>query len=159
MDLAHWVLSALQALGPSLVLLVLVVLLFRLLRNAIYPGALGSQAGQNFREPTPLEFGGGFAVALEDAATLNGFDPTSSADPTVNLQSVASIKPTEYKKSTQEILKLYLLGRVVSVDLSDMDKRDASRLVDFVSGMVAARSGWIFRVADEVVVLNPPGSR
>ncbi|MEV5541789.1 cell division protein SepF [Saccharopolyspora shandongensis] len=68
------------------------------------------------------------------------------------------IKPSEYQSAAREVLHQFRSGRVVSVDLRSMNYHSAARLVDFLSGMTASRSGWIFRITDDVIVLNPATS-
>ncbi|MEV7968722.1 cell division protein SepF [Sphaerisporangium sp. NPDC088356] len=64
--------------------------------------------------------------------------------------------PTDYQVATREIAQGFREQRVISIDLGEMDRRQAVRLVDFCSGMTAVCSGWIFRLTDNVIVLAPP---
>jgi hypothetical protein len=94
-------------------------------------------------------------ISLEDASKLNGYNVNSKSDPIVHLGSAVRFTPLDYKHSASQIVQHFREGRVVSIDLAEMDVREASRLVDFCSGMTAINSGWIFRVTDKVIVLTP----
>lgn len=94
-------------------------------------------------------------LALDDAATLNSFNVHSSTNPSVHLEEAFRIAPSTYNQGVTRILPRFHEGRIVSVDLGDMEEHNAARLVDFCSGMTAMSSGWIFRVTDTVIVLTP----
>jgi len=95
-------------------------------------------------------------LALDHATALNAFNLRAQNDPAVRLQSALRFAPTDYQVATREIVQGFRERRVISIDLGQMDRRQAVRLVDFCSGMTAMCSGWIFRLTDNVIVLAPP---
>ena len=94
-------------------------------------------------------------TAHYDAELINGYNVQYSDNPSVHLRELVRITPTKYQEAVGEILGCFKNKRVVSVDLSRMDKRQAARLVDFCSGMLAGGSGWLFRVTPLVIVMTP----
>jgi FtsZ-interacting cell division protein YlmF len=94
-------------------------------------------------------------IALESATALNAYNVHAQNDPSVHLRAVVRFTPLDYEGSVHEVMQSFRQGRVVSIDLGKMDNHQAARLVDFCSGLTAADSGWIFHVADRVIVLTP----
>ena len=149
------VFSFVEAFGPTLVLLFAVVI-----------GVLVLQKGWNSRDnkrhtltdnALPLAHSRGELVpALEDADNLNSFDAHAKKDPGVHLGALVRFEPSEYRTAAYELARCYRQGKVISIDLGNLDSHQAARLVDFCSGMAAVSSGWIFRVTNHVIVLNPP---
>ena len=139
--------------GPALVL----SLAITLAAWAILSGLAGRRDGDRFsragigfdRDSSELK------SALDSAVTVNSFDVSAPNDPGVHLGSVFRMAPREYLASVAEVAARFAEGRVLSVDLANMEDHQAARFVDFCSGVVAARSGWIFRVTEKVIILTP----
>jgi hypothetical protein len=149
------VLALVQACGPTLVLLFAVLIV-----------TLAIQRGLNYRSterlPTVhhplsvLQQPDELDIALADSTELNSFDAHARSIPGVRLETAARFEPSEYQVAAYEISQRFREGRVISIDLGKMDIHQAARLVDFCSGMAAMCSGWIFRVTNNAIVLNPP---
>jgi len=95
------------------------------------------------------------SAALREAESINAYSPALQADPRVHLRPIARISPTKYREALNEIPEYFAEGRVVSVDLAGLSDKQAARLIDFCSGYLIGASGWLFRAADKVIVLNP----
>lgn len=93
--------------------------------------------------------------ALSEAAALNPYRVGSSAAVGVPLGDAGRYAPSEYATAVRDLSEWYKGNTVISIDLKHLERRDAIRLVDFCSGMAAAKSGWVFRVAEYVIVLTP----
>jgi FtsZ-interacting cell division protein YlmF len=145
-----------EAWGPSLILLFAVLLAAWLAFVASRGKISGFRDSQSSYMPHMAGRSDELSVALESAVTLNSYDTSSPTDPSVHLGAVVRFRPKDYQGSMGEIMLRFREGRVVSVDLARMDTHQAARLVDFCSGMTAAGSGWIYQVADRVIVLTPP---
>lgn len=104
--------------------------------------------------------GGSGRVLLEEslrqAIAANPFLVDRHYSPLVALDEVSRYSPVDYEASVRDLSEAYRVGRSISVDLRRLDSRNASRLVDFCSGMTAGSAGWIFRIADLVIVVTPP---
>lgn len=116
------------------------------------------QSTQPRRVPRNLASSRDLEVALESATSLNSFDVGSLHDPVLRLHTVVRFEPRSYSSALVEVSQCYREGRVLSVDLRGMDQCNAVRLIDFCSGLAAATAGWIFRVADDVIVITPSTS-
>lgn len=95
------------------------------------------------------------AEAFASVDLINQYNIQDAINPSVHLRELTRIAPDKYQDAIAEILQYFKEKRVVSVDLSHMDARQAARLIDFCSGMVAGNSGWLFRVSSLVIVLTP----
>jgi len=145
-----------EAFGPSLVLLLAVLLAAWLARKAgtfknvrVSARVDGHLAGGSGRSDE-LE------AALDGAVTLNTFNANDRSDPSVRLQAVVRFTPSDYWSVADEIAQYFRRREVVSIDLGYMERGQAVRLVDFCNGMAVMCSGWIFRLTDKVIVLSPP---
>lgn len=94
-------------------------------------------------------------IALENAVSLNSYSVHSRSNPSVHLEAALRFVPRDYQGSAPEIAQCFREGRVLSIDLGSMESDQAARLVDFCSGMTSVCSGWIFQVAESVIVLTP----
>jgi FtsZ-interacting cell division protein YlmF len=94
--------------------------------------------------------------SLVDAVRRNPYRLSPGENPSVQLAEVVKVRPQDYNSAVEEVLHRFREGAVVSVDLATMEAEGASRLVDFCSGMAAVSHGWVFRVTDHVIILNPP---
>jgi hypothetical protein len=154
------VLILVESFGPSVVLLMAVLLASSLVRKLGLFRAAGFSAGAGDRT-----IGGGSTrsgeldAALDDAVAFNSFDIQSRVDPSVRLQAVIRFAPTDYGSVAREIAQHFRERAVISIDLAGMEQGQAVRLVDFCSGLALMCSGWIFRVTDRVIVLTHQSSR
>ncbi len=71
------------------------------------------------------------------------------------LSRITTVHPRTYNEA-RTIGEYYREGIPVIMNLSDMDDRDAKRLVDFSAGLVFAVRGTIERVTNKVFLLSPP---
>lgn len=153
------VLVLVESFGPSLVLLMAVLLASLLIRKTGIFRAAGFSAGAGGR----TVIGGStrsreLDAALDEAVAFNSFDVRSRVDPGVRLRAVVRFAPTDYGSVAREIAQHFRERAVISIDLAGMEQGQAVRLVDFCSGMVLMCSGWIFRVTDRVIVLTHQSS-
>lgn len=94
-------------------------------------------------------------IALDSAMAVNAFSRETRSDPLVRLQDAVRLAPHDYRSTVSTLSNHIRSGRVVSLDLSGLEQRDAARLEDFSSGLMSASSGWIFRVSGAVLILTP----
>ncbi|MFG1799941.1 cell division protein SepF [Micromonospora carbonacea] len=73
----------------------------------------------------------------------------------VRLEAALRVTPREFAAAAAEISSLLQAGRVVSIDLSLMERYEAARLVDYCHGLTAMAKGWVFRLAHSVIVITP----
>jgi FtsZ-interacting cell division protein YlmF len=92
---------------------------------------------------------------LSSALALNSYEVGRKELRGVRLQESQRCAPLDYEPAVREISRWHREGRVVSVDLGKVEIRCAIRIVEFCSGLSAAKSGWIFRLSDDVIVLTP----
>lgn len=149
------VLSFVEAFGPTLVLLFAVSLIALTLQKGWKSSGDGPRTAVGYKSPLAPSHSG-LSLALEDAVNLNQFDAHARNDPDVRLGALVRFEPSEYQATTHEVARYFREGNVISIDLTAMNSHQAARLVDFCSGMAAVSSGWIFRVTDKAIVLNPP---
>ncbi|WP_460496801.1 cell division protein SepF [Glycomyces tarimensis] len=93
--------------------------------------------------------------AIDEAVQLNASASARNPDPLVRLQSAVRLSPTSFAGAVADIPKILREGRTVSIDLSTLDPRHASRLVDFCSGATSMCSGWIFHMTETAIILTP----
>ena len=149
-------LTLVQALGPTIVLLLAVFLAAWLIRQHWIVNDMDHKPG-NLRNPESVRLvSGDLNTALDQALALNSYDVHSQHDPSIRLGTVVKLAPTDYESVARDISQRFRQRETLSIDLVDMEDNQAVRLIDFCSGMVVACSGWIFRVADRVIVLSPP---
>jgi hypothetical protein len=145
-----------QAWGPSLVLLAAVSIAALIAQKNWKLRVFEGHAERVGYPALASNSSSDLSIALDDAASLNGFDVTAGNDPNVRLEAALRFTPSDYQVAAHEISQRFREGRVISIDLGKMDRHHAARLVDFCSGMTVICSGWIFRLTDSVVVLTPP---
>lgn len=144
-------------LGPSLLLLVLVLMTATLARRIGLLKRTGKPAPAPRRRAGRIgHLGDILDVALVDAARINSLGAHIRADSMARLQDVVRLAPTDYRTAIIGVLDGFRDHEVIAIDLAEMDRAQAARLVDFCSGVTAVCSGWIFRVTDSVILLNPP---
>jgi FtsZ-interacting cell division protein YlmF len=146
---------ALATAGPSLVLLIAVLIAVWLTQRAWTSKRYGARSNIVSRTAPISGYSNELSIALESAATLNAYNVHAQNNPSVHLEAALRLTPLEYQDAAYEIMQRFREGRVVSIDLTEMDHRQAARLVDFCSGMTAVTSGWLFRVTNSVIVLTP----
>ncbi|MFC6879827.1 MULTISPECIES: cell division protein SepF [Actinomadura] len=95
------------------------------------------------------------ADALDDVSWLNEFDPHSERIRGVQLDDLVRYRPATYRSAVSDIARAHREGKVLSVDLAPLETFQAARIVDFCSGLAKGSSGWIFRVTDTVILINP----
>ncbi|WP_285582160.1 cell division protein SepF [Actinoallomurus iriomotensis] len=149
------VLSFVEACGPTLALLFAVLVVAFILQRGWKPRDDRQHATFDYAARTP-QGRSELTIALEDASALNAYDAHTRRDPDVRLASLVRFEPSEYQAAAYEVARHFREGNVISIDLGAMDNHQAARLVDFCSGITVMSSGWIFRVTDKVIVLNPP---
>jgi FtsZ-interacting cell division protein YlmF len=93
--------------------------------------------------------------AIDEAVQLNAAASARNPDPLVRLQSAVRLSPTSFAAAVADIPKGLREGRIVSIDLSMLDPRQARRLVDFCSGATSMCSGWIFHMTETAIILTP----
>ncbi|RCV54677.1 hypothetical protein DEF23_15400 [Marinitenerispora sediminis] len=96
-------------------------------------------------------------MSITDAESLNSYHTLSQGDPAIRLTKALRYSPHDYQSAVSEISIRYREGRVISIDLSKMNPHQASRLVDFCSGMAAGSHGWIYRITDHAIIITPQG--
>lgn len=144
-----------DAWGPALIFLLAVLLLVWLVQVAWKHGLINGwprQASPTVSGSRNLEE---LRVSLKSAAELNAYSVHARNNPSVYLEKAVRFTPQDFQTSVSKIMECFQGGRVVSIDLGQMDSHQAARLVNFCSGMTAISSGWIFRVTDNVIVLTP----
>ncbi|WP_181518475.1 cell division protein SepF [Micromonospora noduli] len=63
--------------------------------------------------------------------------------------------PGDFATGAAEIAEILQAGRVASIDLSQMEQYEAARLVNYCHGLTVMANGWIFRLAQSVIVITP----
>ncbi|MFF0379832.1 cell division protein SepF [Actinoplanes missouriensis] len=86
---------------------------------------------------------------------LNSYEVGRGAPDGIRLTDNFRCLPHDYEDAVRRIAQNYCAAHVVSVDLSKVDHQSAIRIVEFCSGLCTARSGWMFRVSEFVIVLTP----
>lgn len=71
------------------------------------------------------------------------------------LSRITTLQPRTYNEA-RTIGENFRDGTPVIMNLSEMDDKDAKRLVDFAAGLVFASRGTIERVTNKVFLLSPP---
>jgi FtsZ-interacting cell division protein YlmF len=147
-------LATFNAWGPALVtsiaLLLLGVMILRV--TVTKPAAERQHLTPPSRDSAALR------TALDFAEVINAYDVSSLSDPRVHRSQIVRLRPEKYQEGATEIPAHFLGGSTVSVDLSHLSGHNAARLVDFCSGLLCGRPGWIFRATDTVVILTPIAS-
>ncbi|MEU6073307.1 cell division protein SepF [Micromonospora sp. NPDC047074] len=93
------------------------------------------------------------SIAL--AVRAHQYEVSASRASGVRLDAALRVAPREFAAAAAEIANLLQSGRVVSIDLSLMERYEAARLVDYCHGLTAMANGWVFRLARSVIVITP----
>jgi cell division inhibitor SepF len=73
------------------------------------------------------------------------------------LTRIVTLHPHNYNEA-RPIGERYREGNPVIMNLTEMEDRDAKRLVDFAAGLAFALRGSIDKVTSKVFLLSPPNS-
>jgi hypothetical protein len=145
-----------EAFGPSIVLLFAVILAASLAWKSRRPGRFDAPSWFYDRSVARTGVSDDLEMALDNAVALNSFNVHTGSDPSVRLQAVIRFAPSDFRSVVGEVARHFRTGRVISIDVANMEAKQAVRLVDFCSGMATMCNGWIFRVTDRVIVVTPP---
>lgn len=63
--------------------------------------------------------------------------------------------PGDYRSAADKIPDLYGRQAALSVDFSNLEICEATKLAAFCCGVTTHPSGWIFRVAQHVIIMIP----
>ncbi|BED92074.1 MAG: cell division protein SepF [Candidatus Improbicoccus pseudotrichonymphae] len=69
--------------------------------------------------------------------------------------NIACFKPEEYGSKTLTIANELLGGNVVIINLAGVSEDTARRIIDFLRGIVHAKSGKFMKVSDNTYVITP----
>jgi cell division inhibitor SepF len=72
-----------------------------------------------------------------------------------NAQEIVRFHPTSFQDSRKAATDL-VASKAVIVNLEDLDKDSARRMVDFLSGVVFAMDGDVQKIAQSAYVFCPP---
>lgn len=92
---------------------------------------------------------------IDDAVNLNSLSLDTNPDPVIRLSSTERISPTSFAIAAREVTNALRDGKSVSIDLTQIDHRQACRLVDYCSGATSICRGWVFRMTETVIILTP----
>ncbi|MEH0927571.1 cell division protein SepF [Micromonospora sp. CPCC 205558] len=93
--------------------------------------------------------------SLESAVRENSYRVDRDTAPGVRLEAALRVKPTDFAVGAAEVAEILQAGRVASIDLSYMEQYEAARLVNYCHGLTVMANGWIFRLAQNVIVITP----
>lgn len=152
--------SMFQAIGlwvPLVVSIITIAFAARILRS-VKVDSNRNHYSNSWRSAISASKSSSLGAAIEDALSLNSFSTNSINSPGVRLQSIVRFAPHDFSSAAGAICRNFRDGNVISIDMGTMEHSQASRLVDFVSGMTGVTSGSIFRITDNVIVLTPGAS-
>ncbi|MGW4155175.1 cell division protein SepF [Micromonospora chersina] len=92
--------------------------------------------------------------SLDEAVNGNRFQTGRNGPQRFQLDGVIRVSPLEYRTATVDIAEALKQGRVVSIDFSAMQAYEAARLADFCNGLAVISGSWIFRMAENVIVIT-----
>jgi len=118
-----------------------------------HPDAAEVGGGRNEPQPRPVR-----AVPDEsDPKEVAHLDERRRSNPKTPtpLSRITTLHPTTYNEARM-LGEQFREGIPVIMNLSEMDDKDAKRLVDFAAGLVFAVHGTIERVTNKVFLLSPP---
>ena len=122
------------------------------------------------REPAPVEedeeFEDDYETAFNAIPKAANPAPAASAAPVTfpgkvvsskraNAQEIVRFRPTTFQDSRKAATDL-VAAKAVIVNLEDLDKDSARRMVDFLSGVVFAMDGEVQKIAQGAYVFCPP---
>ena len=108
------------------------------------------------RERVPAAAGAGRRPAsVADISERRREGQGSPAGIVAELSRITTLQPRTYNEA-RTIGENFREGTPVIMNLSEMDDKDAKRLVDFAAGLVFASRGTIERVTNKVFLLSPP---
>lgn len=94
-----------------------------------------------------------FQAYKKPATISNGANRVVSMTATTQLE-VAILQPTEYEDAS-EIADRLKAKKAVVVNLEDLTKEDAIKVLDFISGVVYALEGTIQKVSSGIFLIAP----
>lgn len=97
---------------------------------------------------TELGYDGGYEAPQTQSA------PRAQHNLNSNIE-LKVVKPKDYSSSANQIADHLLNHRTVVLNLEGINKQDARRLIDFLSGVVYSIGGNLKHVATNTVVLTP----
>jgi cell division inhibitor SepF len=88
-----------------------------------------------------------------------GYEPEASHDAAgaalaAEIAAISTIHPRTYNDA-RRVGEEYRNGHAVIINLTEMDDKDAKRIVDFAAGIVFGLHGSIERVTNKVFLLSP----
>jgi cell division inhibitor SepF len=86
-----------------------------------------------------------------------GYEPEPTAEGgvlTADVAAISTIHPRTYNDA-RRVGEEYRSGHAVIINLTEMDDKDAKRIVDFAAGLVFGLHGSIERVTNKVFLLSP----
>ncbi|MGH3900603.1 MAG: cell division protein SepF [Pseudonocardiaceae bacterium] len=95
------------------------------------------------------------AAFASDPFADNPLASDSSADQAHPLSRIVTLHPHNYNEA-RPIGERFREGNPVIMNLTEMEDRDAKRLVDFAAGLAFALRGSIDKVTNKVFLLSPP---
>lgn len=72
----------------------------------------------------------------------------------ISSSSLVSVKPKKFS-DTKLVSKEILKGNVLVVDINDMEKIEAIRFIDFLTGVLFATNGSFKKVAEKTYLVAP----
>jgi len=99
--------------------------------------------------------GGRRPAPVSDISARRRDGQGSPAGIVAELSRITTLQPRTYNEA-RTIGENFRDGTPVIMNLSEMDDKDAKRLVDFAAGLVFASRGTIERVTNKVFLLSPP---
>ncbi|SCL50211.1 Protein of unknown function [Micromonospora yangpuensis] len=93
--------------------------------------------------------------SLDEALAATRYQAGRGGSPGVHLGEVLRLKPVNFRESLPQVAEAIRAGRVVSLDLSLVGSYDAMCLVIYCHGLCSGLGSWIYRLAEEVIVICP----
>jgi cell division inhibitor SepF len=98
----------------------------------------------------------GYRYRTRSAERDGGAEPGGGLDGTDASYQIAMVHPSTFHDA-RAVGERFRDGVPVIIDLSSMDEADATRVVDFASGLVFGLRGSMERIANRVFLLLPVG--
>ena len=119
----------------------------------------GREGRTDLRETRParsavIPVGDAASAGRASVATMPVRRQATGVTPMSDLNRITTIHPRTYNEA-KTIGESFREGTPVIMNLTDMDDKDAKRLVDFAAGLVFGLHGTIERVTNKVFLLSP----
>ncbi len=95
--------------------------------------------------------------AFEDASELEDDENPDGQFDTGGAIQIAVVRPRNFRDAAT-IGGYFRQGISVVINLEDMDKAEATRIIDFVSGLILGLCGDIERISRRSFLIVPPGA-